>query len=923
MPDPTALATPRAADHHAIAVSDVVSALGTDEHRGLDESVAAVRLGRDGPNMLPRVQGDSLVRRVLLQFHNPLIYVLLASAATTLLLGEYVDSSVILGVVLLNALVGFIQESKALAALDSLRSMARGQARVVRSGLGRTISSEDLVCGDLVALEPGEKVPADLRLVEATELLVDESSLTGESASVLKQEDVLTVGTRVADRRNMLFAGTLVRSGTGHGIVVATADHTELGGIHRLVSGAAVLATPLTSKLARFSSRLSVVILGLAAAAFAVGLLRGESAPDMFTAVVALAVGAIPEGLPAAVTITLAIGVKRMVRRRAVVRHLPAVETLGSTTVICTDKTGTLTTNEMTVRDIWTPDGRYEVTGRGYDPAGQVRQDGVEADVADDEALRWCLATGSLCNDASVNYDGERWAISGDPTEAAMKVVALKTGGRAVDEDYGRVDTIPFDSGRQYMATLHRRTRDGHQVVLVKGAAERVTSLCTGWMRADGTVETLDHAVAAEAVVALAARGLRVLATAVALPATSAGFTTEGLDGHLVLCGLQAMLDPARPAATSAIAACHAAGIEVKMITGDHASTAVAIAEELGLDHRPAADHRVITGAELTAMDESAYADAVASTSVFARVSPEEKLRLVESLQARGEVVAMTGDGVNDAPALRRADIGIAMGRGGTDVAKDAADMVLVDDDFATIEAAVEEGRGVFDNLTKFIVWTLPTNMGEGLVILVAIVLGTSLPILPTQILWINMTTAVVLGLMLAFEPREAGVMTRPPREPDRPLLTATLVWRTVLVSSLLVAGAWWIFVTERERGADLDQARTAAVNLFVAVEIFYLYSCRSLTGASWRLGLFTNRWIIGGVLVQLCAQAAFTYLPVMNQIFATAPVGPDAWYRILGVATVISVVIAVDKSLSLRRGDRRRGRSTEPLGRTVTPPRT
>ncbi len=901
VPDP-ALATDLT-DHHTVTVDRVVSLLGSDQRRGLEESIAVQRLGREGPNTLPRVHGDSLLRRVLLQFHNPLIYVLLAAAATTLLLGEFVDASVILAVVLVNALVGLIQESKALAALDSLRSMARGEARVVRDGLGRTVSSEQLVSGDLVALEPGEKVPADLRLVEATELLVDESSLTGESASVLKTDDVLTASTRVADRHNMLYAGSLIRSGTGHGLVVATAERTELGSIHRLVSGATVLATPLTSKLAHFSALLTVVIIGLASVAFAVGLLRGESAPTMFTAVVALAVGAIPEGLPAAVTITLAIGVKRMVSRRAVVRRLPAVETLGSTSVICTDKTGTLTTNEMTVRHIWTPDGEFEVTGEGYDPAGQLRQDDIQTDIADSEALWWCLAAGSACNDASVSHDGERWTISGDPTEAAMRVVALKSDvAGAVDERFPRVATIPFDSRRPYMATLHRRTPDGDHLALVKGAAERVVELCSGWMRADGAIEPLDRAAVADAVDDLAARGLRVLATAVAPRFSPPDFTADGLTGHFVLSGLQAMLDPPRESVTSAIAACHAAGIEIKMITGDHAATAAAIADELGLDHRQLADRRVLTGAELTAMPEAAYAEAVSATGVFARVSPEEKLRLVESLQARGYVVAMTGDGVNDAPALRTADIGIAMGRGGTDVAKDAADMVLVDDDFATIEAAVEEGRGVFDNLTKFIVWTLPTNMGEGLVILVAILFGSALPILPTQILWINMTTAVVLGLMLAFEPREAGIMDRPPRAPDRPLLTAPLVWRTALVASLLVAGSWWIFVSEQARGVSLDEARTAAVNLFVAVEIVYLYSCRSLTGASWRLGLLTNRWVIGGVLVQVVAQAVLTYLPFMNQIVGTAPIETEAWLRILGAAAVISLVIAADKFVALRR---------------------
>lgn len=888
--------------HHAVPVEEVVAHLGSDRDRGLKEPIAVDRLARDGANTLPEARGDSLLRRVLLQFHNPLIYVLLAAALTTVLLGEYVDAAVILGVVLVNAMVGFIQESKALAALDSLRSMVRGQARVVRAGQHRTVESEHLVSGDLVALEPGEKVPADLRVVDATELLVDESSLTGESASIRKADAVLEPAVRVADRTNMLYAGSLVRAGTGRGLVVATAERTELGRIHRLVRGAAVLATPLTSKLSRFSTLLTVVIVGLAVVAFAIGLLRGEPAADMFTAAVALAVGAIPEGLPAAVTITLAIGVKRMVGRRAVVRHLPAVETLGSTTVICTDKTGTLTTNEMTVRHVWTPDGEYDATGQGYDPAGEVRRDGVRADLDAAAGLRWCLIAGTDCNDAGVVRDGERWAISGDPTEAAMKVVGLKGGpAGALDSETLRVATIPFDSERQYMATLHRRSSDDRHLVLVKGAAERVTELCEQWMRADGTLEPLDRPAVVDAVHRLAARGLRVLATGVVLDAAPDDFTAEGLHGRVVLTGLQAMLDPPRPAVTTAIAACHAAGIEVKMITGDHAATASAIADELGLDHRPPSGRRVVTGAELTALPDEEYADAVAAAGVFARVSPEEKLRLVESLQSAGHVVAMTGDGVNDAPALRRADIGIAMGRGGTQVAQDAADMVLLDDDFATIEAAVEEGRGVFDNLTKFIVWTLPTNMGEGLVILVAIVLGSALPILPTQILWINMTTAVVLGLMLAFEPREAGIMARPPRAPDLPLLTRTLVWRTVLVAGLLVVGSWWIFVSEQGRGVDLAEARTAAVNLFVAVEIFYLYSCRSLVGPSWRLGFFTNRWIIGGVLVQVAAQAAFTYLPLMNSVFGTAPLDGEAWLRILGVAAAISFVIFVDKLLALR----------------------
>jgi cation-transporting P-type ATPase F len=889
---------------HARVVSETLRDLATDPADGLSDDDAARRLEADGANLLPHAAGQSLVVRVLLQFHNPLIYVLLAAAATTLLLREYVDAAVILAVVVVNALVGLVQESKALSALDSLRDLAHADARVRRQGRLLTITSEDVVTGDLVAVEPGEKVPADLRVVTAVELLVDESALTGESTSVRKSDTVLTPATRVADRSNMLHAGTLVRSGTAVGVCVATGDRTELGAIHRLVSGATVLATPLTRKLAHFSGVLTIVIVTLAAITFAIGLLRGEQAPAMFTAAVALAVGAIPEGLPAAVTITLAIGVKRMVRRRAVVRHLPAVETLGSTTVICTDKTGTLTTNEMTVREVWTPDGQYAVDGIGYDPAGGLVRDGVTPDLKDQAGLSWSLVAGWACNDSAVGHDDQQWVISGDPTEAAMKVVAMKTtAADAAQADLSRTDTIPFDSRRQYMASRHRRSGREPDVVLVKGAVERVAALCTEWMRADGSTQAIDRPVLDAAVDALAAQGLRVLATAVALRADVADFTPDGLGrSGLVLTGLQAMLDPPRPGAASAISACHDAGIEIRMITGDHAATAAAIATELGLTRDTDDRGRVVTGAQLAEMSDEAYVEAAGTARVFARVSPEEKLRLVEALQAQGHVVAMTGDGVNDAPALRQADIGIAMGIGGTEVAKDAADMVLVDDDFATIEAAVEEGRGVFDNLTKFIVWTLPTNMGEGLVILVAILFGAALPILPTQILWINMTTAVVLGLMLAFEPREPGVMLRPPRTPDLPLLTRALIWRTVLVSGLLVAAAWWIFTSEQARGSSLEEARTAAVNVFVAVEIAYLISCRSLTRPAWRLGLLSNPWVIGGILVQVVAQAAFTYLPVMQTVFGTAPLDPSTWLRIAGVAAAVSVVVGIDKHVALRR---------------------
>jgi cation-transporting ATPase F len=732
---------------------------------------------------------------------------------------------------------------------------------------------------------------------------VDESALTGESVPVAKDQVVLPEETPVADRRNMLYSGTLVTAGTGAGITVATGAETELGHIHRLVGSAETLATPLTKKLAWFSKLLTVAILALAAITFVVGVARGQHPVEMFTAAIALAVGAIPEGLPAAVTITLAIGVARMARRRAVIRRLPAVETLGSTTVICSDKTGTLTENQMTVRAVWTPEARFEVTGSGYAPDGVVRTTGGTAVTAQaSAALRWCMTAGAGCNDATLTHEDGRWGLIGDPTEAALLVAAAKAGlpQCGIADGYPRVATIPFSSRRLYMATLHRERNTSRHVVLVKGAVERIIELCATEMAADGSSRPVNREQVLRAAQDYAGAGLRVLATAVLPDAVLDDFDEDHLRGGLVLTGLLAMLDPPRPAAAAAVRACHSAGITVNMITGDHAATATTIGGQIGLldDDR---EGRILTGTDLAVLPTEQYSQAVNQARVFARVSPEQKLRLVEALQSRGHVVAMTGDGVNDAPALRQANIGVAMGLGGTEVAKEAADMVLTDDDFATIEAAVEEGRGVFDNLTKFIAWTLPTNMAEGLVILVAIMFGAALPILPTQILWINMTTAVLLGLMLAFEPREAGIMERPPRDPGQPLLTKALLARIVLVSALLVAGSWWLFEWELARGADLPAARTAALNLFVVVQAFYLFSCRSLTRSAWHIGPFSNRWILLGVTLQAVGQLAITYLPAMNTMFHTAPIGADVWLRILVIATAASLVVAVDKRL--RRG--------------------
>ncbi|MGI5151643.1 HAD-IC family P-type ATPase [Plantactinospora sp. CA-294935] len=888
--------------HHSVSAHEVVLLLGTDPHHGLTGAEASRRLKRFGPNTLPTAARGGGLRRILRQFHNPLIYVLIAAGVVTAVLGEFVDSAVIFGVVLVNAAIGFVQESKAEAALDSLRAMVRTQARVIRDGRVQSVPSEELVPGDLTVLEAGDKVPVDVRLVRLAQLRIDESALTGESMPVVKDEAVLPAAAPVADRRNMAYSGTLVTAGSGAGVAVATGPETELGQIHRLVGAAETLATPLTRKLARFSKVLTVVILALAAVTFGIGLLRGQEVVGTFTAAVALAVGAIPEGLPAAVTITLAIGVTRMARRRAVVRRLPAIETLGSTTVVCSDKTGTLTENQMTVRTVWTADGQFTVTGAGYAPDGELRDgQGAAVTAAASQALCWSLLAGAGCNDAQLHREGDEWVLIGDPTEAAMLVVAAKAGldHHEVTTGYPRMGTVPFSSERQYMATLHEEPNSGGRVALVKGGVERIIALCRTQMGADGANRRLDVDAVLNAAESLAGQGLRVLATAMSsdVDTDAEHFDEQTLAGGLVLTGLQAMLDPPRSAAAPAVRACHTAGIAVKMITGDHGTTATAIADQLDIlgEER---DARVLTGADLDALPDERYAEAVDRARVFARVSPEQKLRLVETLQQRGHVVAVTGDGVNDAPALRQANIGIAMSRGGTEVAREAADMALTDDDFATIEAAIEEGRGVFDNLTKFIVWTLPTNLGEGLVVLVAILFGTALPLLPTQILWINMTSAVLLGLMLAFEPKEAGIMRRKPRDPARPLLTGALLVRILLVSALLVAGTWWLFNWERDHGASVAEARTAALNLFVVVEAIYLFSCRSITRSAWRIGLFSNRWIWAGLTLQSIGQVAITYVPAMNRIFDTAPVHADAWLRILVLAAATATVVAVDKRL-------------------------
>ena len=889
-------------DTHKLPVHEVLLLLEADASRGLTHDEAQRRLQRFGPNVLPLIRRYGPLIRFLLQFHHPLIYILLAAAIITALLAEWVDASVIFGVVLVNAIVGFIQESRAEHALEALLSMVKTEATVLREGEKCQISSAEVVPGDVILVQSGDKVPADLRLISINELQVDESALTGESLPVAKEELLLPSDTVLADRRNLAYSGTLVTHGQGVGVVVSTGGETEIGRIHQLIGSAADIATPLTKKIAHFSQILTVVILGLAAVTFGIGMWRGQTPVEMFMAAVALAVGAIPEGLPAAVTITLAIGVNRMAKRHAIIRKLPAVETLGSTTVICSDKTGTLTENQMTVQTIVAGGQEFEVSGTGYEPVGTVERNGEAIDLERLPALRECLVAGMLCNDTQLMNRGHQWMIMGDPTEGALLVAARKAGLdlEEVSQHFPRIDIIPFESQRQYMATLHRRTDDSSKVVYIKGAVEKVVSLCNQELNPDGKEQLCDPGMIHRAAYALAERGLRLLGFARGV--VSSEVAQLDSDRHLsglTWLGFQGMMDPPRPEAIQAVEACQRAGIAVKMITGDHGITATAIAKKIGLGAATVSDAEganIMSGSDLAACPVKQLPEAGEKTMVFARVAPEQKLRLVEALQARGHVVAMTGDGVNDAPALKQADIGVAMGQGGTEVAKEAADMILTDDNFATIEAAVEEGRGVFDNLTKFIVWTLPTNMGEGLVILAAVGAGLALPILPVQILWINMTTAVALGLMLAFEPKEAGIMQRPPRDPSRPLLTGELVWRILFVGALLLTGSFGLFLWVQAKGGTLEEARTVAVNVFVMVEVFYLFNCRSLDRSMFQLGIYSNPWVTSGVLTTIVLQLLFTYVPSMNFLFHTVPIDGQMWIPIVSMGVASYIIVEMEK---------------------------
>ena len=870
---------------HSLEAAALLQASGGDAERGLSSAEADQRLAAAGPNSLVMGNQRPGWQRFLGQFHDPLLYTLLSVGMVKLLIGEPGEAVVIWSVTVINAVIGFLQESRAETAIAALARAVRTEVEVIRDGRRQRLDSEALVPGDLVLLDAGRKVPADLRLLQSRNLQIDESALTGESLPAAKSTAAVAANAPLAERRGMAYAGTLVTAGQGQGLVVATGNATEVGHISSAMAQQVNLSTPLTRKFEGFSRTLLQLVLVLAGLTFVVGLLRGREATEMFDGAVALAVGAIPEELPAIVTVTLAIGVNRMARRNAIIRKLPAVEALGSTTVICSDKTGTLTQNRMTVQEIYAGGERLSLDRLW--PIGAAAADGSAAGsdpLGRNLALRETLLAGLLCNDARPS---QQQGMVGDPTETALLQAAQTAGldrAAALDQ-HPRRDAIPFASEQQFMATLH-----GSRRILMKGSVEAVLRRCDRQLGADGRSQPLQVEAIEAAVAAMACQGERVLAFAIGNASSSEEpLQPQLLEGGLEFLGLQGMLDPPRPEAMAAVAACQQAGITVKMITGDHLETARSIAAQLGLGQ--GGQVRALEGRELEQRSESELRRIARDTDVFARVAPSQKLALVRALQQQGEVVAMTGDGVNDAPALRQADIGIAMGKGGTEVAREAADMLLTDDNFATIEAAVEEGRAVYLNLRKSLAFVLPVNGGASMTILLGALLGLELPVTALQVLWLNMVCSLTLSVPLGFEPRPPLLMQQPPRQPSQPLLSGGLVRKVLLVSGFYWCFIFGVFLWARSHGLELALARTMAIQALVLAQVVYLVSISQASkgkGRQWR----HNPVLLGGITLALLLQLAFSQLGWMNRFFATAPLAPQQWL-ICMVALLVMLPVA------------------------------
>ena len=875
---------------HHMEVPDVLDKLSTDDAKGLTADEVKQRLQSYGPNKLPETKKKHVILRFLSHFHNVLIYILLAAAVVTALLDHWIDTWVILAVVVINAIVGFIQEGKAERALDAIRDMLSPKAQVVRGGKRQEIDAEELVPGDIVVLSSGDKMPADVRLIEVSNLRVEESALTGESEEVGKHTDKVAKEAGIGDRKCMAYSSTTARYGTARAVVIATGTETELGKINTMMSETEEMTTPLIQKINRFGKGLSVVILTFAAVLFAYGMLaRSYELGELFLGIIGMAVAAIPEGLPAILTITLAIGVQRMAQRNAIVRKLPSVETLGSVTVICSDKTGTLTKNEMTAKTIYTHSDDYTVEGAGYDPEGHILLNDNQTDALEDPILKKLFLANYYCNNAEISQNEKGyWEMRGQPTEGALLTLAQKAG---LKEKQGkRLDAVPFDSAHKFSVVLQQF--DDERLILMNGAPDRLISLCGKQLTADGPAD-VDPDFWKEKIEQGAEEGQRMLGSAYRLADDTDQLDSEDL-GEMIFIGLVGIIDPPRPEAIRAIKECQNAGIKIKMITGDHAITARVIGKEMGIGD----GKTTVTGTELETMSDSELQKAAAESDIFARTSPEHKLRLVRALQANGDICAMTGDGVNDAPALKQAEIGIAMGIKGTEVTKDAAAMVLADDNFASIANAVEEGRTIYDNLRKTLLFMLPTNGAEALVVTVGIVIGTTLPITPVQILWVNMVTAVTLALAIAVEPMSPGIMDRPPRDSNAPMLGSYFIWRIVFVSIMIGAFTFTTFTVMKNAGHDLDVVRTIAVNTLVAGQLFYLYNCRNLIEPAIGKTFLQNKvvFVVSGILIVL--QIGLAYLPFMNELFGTAPLKAHQWLYSLGAGLVVFLVVESEKTI-------------------------
>ena len=881
---------------HSLSIEEVFNVLQTSRS-GLSGTDGENRRIQYGLNLLQKKKGNGVLKLLWQQLSNPLIYVLLGATVLALLMGKATDALVILSVVVINTLIGFLQEWGADRTIRSLMGMAPEFAVVKRDGIQKNIQAQDLVPGDLVLLQAGDKVSADLRLCQVKSFQCEEAALTGESVPVIKNTDPVLPESGIGDRHCMAFAGTLVSHGTAEGIVVRTGMQTEIGKISSLLQDTPSPETPMVKAIGRLGAWITIAIILVSLLLFAVAMARDYPIADAALSAITLAVAAIPEGLPAVITIASAIGVKRMAARKAIIRHLPAVETLGSTTVICSDKTGTLTRNVMTVTGLWTGKQYYRVT------EDTIMEGSSRADVLESSDLYHLLAAGTLCNDASTEQRNGKEEKVGDPTELALieAFEKLGTDDRELRSRYPRLDEVPFDSDKKYMATLHGH-ENGENIVYLKGAPEVVLPMLIEHTDFTTTIR--------EQTLNFADQGNRVLAFAYKSVKTER-IEERDLTGGFRFIGLQAMIDPPRTEVKDSILACQNAGITVKMITGDHPGTALAIGKELGIWTEGQA---VYSGQDLAGMDAEAYKQAVAHSNVFARVSPEHKLRLVEALQSNGSVVAMTGDGVNDAPALKRANIGVAMGITGTAAAKEAADMILADDNFQSIRAAVEEGRRVYDNLLKSLVFVLPTSMGLGLVTFLAILIFPASdghvirPILPVQVLWINLITAVSLALPLALEDMEPDIMRRPPRQPEQPMFSKKILLRMFMVALAMALGTigmfMWEYQTELKHGiisaTAISEAQTMAVTTMVLFQVVYLLNCRSLSHSFFKLSMFSNPAIYLGIALVIIAQGLYIYTPFMNNIFGSMPLGPNALLLNCLIALVLFPLLELEKKVRL-----------------------